>query len=84
MLCQLPLGSQDWRMGNDEEGYLDYAWCEINRDSLALFMRHNYIPTPHSIYKGIYKLLPGTMLILTAIQLVMYPAMVMMPRLWAH
>jgi len=39
---------------------------EINRDSLALFMRHNYIPTPYSIYKNIYKLMPGTMLILAA------------------
>ncbi|WLD93011.1 asparagine synthase (glutamine-hydrolyzing) [Alkalihalobacillus sp. AL-G] len=35
---------------------------EIDRDSLALYMRHNYIPTPYSIYKGIYKLEPGTIL----------------------
>jgi asparagine synthase (glutamine-hydrolysing) len=43
------------------------AWRgEINRDALALFMRHNYIPTPYSIYKDIYKLFPGTILILTA------------------
>jgi asparagine synthase (glutamine-hydrolysing) len=36
--------------------------AEINRDALALFVRHNYIPAPYSIYKGIYKLPPATIL----------------------
>lgn len=35
---------------------------EIDRDALALQMRHNYIPVPYSIYRGIYKLPPGTFL----------------------
>ena len=35
---------------------------EIDRDALAIYVRHNYIPAPHSIYKGIYKLPPGTVL----------------------
>lgn len=36
---------------------------EVNRGSLALFLRHNYIPSPHSIYNNIYKLPPGTILV---------------------
>ena len=35
---------------------------EIDRGSIAVYLRHNYIPAPHSIYKGIYKLTPGTLL----------------------
>jgi asparagine synthase (glutamine-hydrolysing) len=35
---------------------------EINRDALATFLRFSYIPAPYSIYKGIYKLPPATLL----------------------
>jgi len=32
---------------------------EVDRDALALYMRHNYVPAPWSIYKGINKLPPA-------------------------
>lgn len=35
---------------------------EVNRDALALYMRHNCIPAPYSIYKNIYKLAPASIL----------------------
>lgn len=36
--------------------------AEINRDALTLFLRYNYIPAPHSIYNGIFKLPPACIL----------------------
>ncbi len=36
--------------------------AEIDREAVALFLRHKYIPGPRSIYRGIAKLPPGTML----------------------
>ena len=38
----------------------------INRDALALYMRHNCIGGVYSIYQGIHKLLPGHLLTLAA------------------
>jgi len=34
----------------------------IDRNALSLYFRHNYIPTPYSIYKSAKKLKPGTFL----------------------
>jgi len=39
---------------------------EIDRGALALLLRHSYIPAPHSIYRGIRKLMPATILTLRA------------------
>ncbi len=38
---------------------------EVDRQALSLLLRHQVIPAPYSIYQGIYKLQPGTMLKLT-------------------
>lgn len=35
---------------------------EFNRNAFTLFLRHSCIPTPYAIYRGIFKLWPGTML----------------------
>jgi asparagine synthase (glutamine-hydrolysing) len=34
----------------------------IDRGALHLYLRYMYVPAPHSIYEGISKLMPGTML----------------------
>ncbi|WP_026606747.1 asparagine synthase (glutamine-hydrolyzing) [Methylocapsa acidiphila] len=39
---------------------------EIDRDAVALLLKHSYIPAPYSIYKGVRKLKPGMLLRVTA------------------
>ena len=38
----------------------------IDRDVLALYMRHSYVPSPHCIYKDLFKLQPGCILTVSA------------------
>ena len=37
----------------------------VRRDALALYLRHNYIPAPYTIYEGIQKLPPASALTLS-------------------
>jgi len=39
---------------------------EIDRDALALFLRYSWIPSPYSIFRNTYKLLPGSTLTVPA------------------
>ncbi len=34
----------------------------IDRNALALYLRHNYFPAPHTVYRGVFKLPPGCIL----------------------
>jgi asparagine synthase (glutamine-hydrolysing) len=36
--------------------------AQIDQDAVAAFMRHNYIPAPHTVYRGVSKLPPGSLL----------------------
>ncbi len=36
--------------------------AEVDRSTLATFLRFGYVPAPHSIYRGVAKLAPGTLL----------------------
>lgn len=36
--------------------------AQVDRDALALYLRRGYIPSPHSIYRGVRKVRPGCLL----------------------
>ncbi len=49
--------------GSQPKGFIDHpAWRPVvDRDALAAYLRHAYVPAPHSIFRGIEKLEPGFM-----------------------
>ena len=49
--------------GSQPKAFVDHpAWRPtVDRDALAAYLRHAYVPAPRSIFKGIEKLEPGTM-----------------------
>ena len=46
---------------------------EIDRGALALFLKYNYIPAPSSIYKGIFKHLPGAFVVVRSREIELEP-----------
>ncbi len=40
--------------------------ADVSRGALALYVRHNCVPAPHSIYAGVQKVRPATLLTFTA------------------
>ena len=46
--------------GSELKALRAYPACmlRIDRPAVAAFMRHNYIPAPHTIYEGVHKLKP--------------------------
>ncbi len=64
-----------FRFGSELKALLAVAGtqAEVDKNVVALYMRHCYVPAPYSIYQGMYKLLPGTILSLSRAQLAAVP-----------
>jgi len=57
-----------WLFGSELKALRAFAgWTpEVDRDVLAAYLRYNYVPAPHCIYRGMHKLAPGTLVELHA------------------
>lgn len=77
ILCRDRIGEKPlyygWQKGDRGDAFLfgselkaltvhPFFSASISRNSLCLLMRHNCIPAPYSIYHGIFKLEPGSLL----------------------
>jgi len=47
--------------GSELKALVALPWfrAEVDRDAVALYLRHNCVPAPHTIYRGVAKLRPG-------------------------
>ena len=54
--------------GSQPKAFVDHpAWRPaVDRDALAAYLRHAYVPAPHSIFQGIEKLEPGSLVEIAA------------------
>ncbi len=54
--------------GSQPKGFFDHpAWRpEVDRDALAAYLRHAYVPAPRSVFRGIEKLEPGSLIVIDA------------------
>src|SRR5215471_2411876 len=61
---------QDFVFGSELKAIRQYPGFQerIDRDALVLYMRHNYVPSPHCIFEGIHKLPPGCALTISSPQ----------------
>ena len=62
--------NRNFIFGSELKSLCAHPDCDpvIDRNSVALLMRHNYIPHPYSIYVDVKKLPPGTILKVTGTQ----------------
>ncbi|HEY6971470.1 MAG TPA: asparagine synthase (glutamine-hydrolyzing) [Candidatus Angelobacter sp.] len=60
----------DFVFGSELKALREYPKFDGNIDhgALALYLRHNYVPSPHCIYKGFFKLPPGCILRLDSVE----------------
>src|SRR5215469_10883660 len=56
----------DFVFASELKAILQYPGFEarIDRGALALYLRHSYVPAPHCIYQGLWKVPPGSILTL--------------------